>query len=87
MMIARWHFEAKFGHKQEAIALGKEWDEQIGKQTDLDIEGSRTVTGYRRREGIRRASRLSSPGLVRASGVFRQDCTSWHTPATSARQC
>ena len=45
MMIARWHFEAKFGHKQEAIALGKEWDEQIGKQTDLDVEGSRTVTG------------------------------------------
>ena len=44
-MIARWHFEAKFGHKREAIALSKEWDEQIGKQTDLDMEGARMVTG------------------------------------------
>ena len=44
-MIARWHYLAKFGHKQEAIALSKEWDEQIGKQTGLDIEGSRMVTG------------------------------------------
>ena len=45
MMIARWHFEAKFGHKQEAIALSRQWDEEIGKQTDLDIEGARMVTG------------------------------------------
>lgn len=44
-MIARWQFEAKFGHKQEAIALSKEWDEQIGKQTDLDVAGARMVTG------------------------------------------
>lgn len=44
-MIARWHFQAKFGHKQEAIALSKEWDEQIGKQTDIDIDGARMLTG------------------------------------------
>lgn len=44
-MIARWHFQAKFGHKQEAIALSKEWDEQIGKQTDVDIERARMLTG------------------------------------------
>ena len=44
-MIARWHFEAKFGHKQEAIALSKEWDQQIGKQTDLDVQNARMITG------------------------------------------
>lgn len=44
-MIARWHFDATFGHKQEAIALSKEWDAQIGKQTDLDMDNARMVTG------------------------------------------
>lgn len=44
-MIARWHFQAKFGHKQEAIGLSKEWDEQIGKQTGLPIESARMATG------------------------------------------
>lgn len=44
-MIARWHFESKFGHKHEAIALSREWDEQIGKQTDLNVEGARMITG------------------------------------------
>ncbi|NND89730.1 MAG: hypothetical protein HKN42_02615 [Granulosicoccus sp.] len=45
MMIARWHFQAKFGHKQEAIDLSKEWDEQIGAQTNLNVQGARMVTG------------------------------------------
>jgi hypothetical protein len=45
MMIARWHFQARFGHKQEAIALSKQWDEQIGAQTNLDVSGRRIVTG------------------------------------------
>ncbi|WP_112322365.1 hypothetical protein [Oceanibium sediminis] len=44
-MIARWHFDAKFGHKQEAIALSKQWDEQIGKQTDIDMDKARMLSG------------------------------------------
>jgi len=44
-MIARWQFTAKFGHKQEAIDLIKQWNEQIGSQTDIDISNERTVTG------------------------------------------
>ncbi len=45
MMIARWHFNARIGHKQEAIALLKEWDEQIGVQTDIDTSRQRLITG------------------------------------------
>ncbi len=45
MMIARWHFDAKFGHKAEAIQLGKEWAEQIGRQTNLDMDKVRYATG------------------------------------------
>ncbi|MDU8913966.1 hypothetical protein [Aestuariicoccus sp. MJ-SS9] len=45
MMIARWTCEAKFGHKTEALALHKEWEEQIGVQTDIDVSRSRTLTG------------------------------------------
>lgn len=45
MMIARWQFTAKFGHKNEAIKLIKEWNEQIGAQTNIDVSKERLVTG------------------------------------------
>ena len=45
MMIARWTCEAKFGRKNEALALHKEWEEQIGSQTDIDVSKTRTLTG------------------------------------------
>lgn len=45
MMIARWQFTAKFGHKQEAVDLIKEWNKQIGAQTNIDISKTRTITG------------------------------------------
>lgn len=45
MMIARWTCEAKFGFKNEALALHKEWQEQIGSQTDIDVSKTRTLTG------------------------------------------
>ena len=45
MMLARWQFQARFGHKNEAINLLKEWNEQIGAQTDFDITRSRILTG------------------------------------------
>lgn len=45
MMIARWQFTAKFGHKDEAIKLIKEWNEQIGAQTDVDVVNQRIITG------------------------------------------
>ncbi len=45
MIIARWQFTAKFGRKQEAISLIKEWNEQIGAQTNIDVTKARLVTG------------------------------------------
>jgi hypothetical protein len=45
MMLARWQFQARFGHKNEAIKLLKQWNEQIGAQTDIDVTGSRILTG------------------------------------------
>ena len=45
MMIARWTCEAKFGHKNEALDLLNEWNEQIGAQTDIDMARSRTLSG------------------------------------------
>ena len=44
-MIARWNFEARFGYKGEAITLIKEWNQQIGSQTDIDISSVRLITG------------------------------------------
>ena len=45
MMIAIWQFTAKFGYKQEAIALIQEWNEQIGSQTNIDMSAVRLTTG------------------------------------------
>ena len=45
MMIARWQFQARFGHKSEAINLLQQWNQEIGAQTDIDVSGSRIVTG------------------------------------------
>ena len=45
MMIARWQFTAKFGRKQEAIDLMKEWNQEIGAQTNIDVSKGRIVTG------------------------------------------
>ena len=44
-MIARWQFTAKFGRKQEAIALIKEWNVQIGAQTNIDVSKAQIATG------------------------------------------
>lgn len=44
MMIARWHCEARFGHKQEALSLVKEWQEKIGSQTVIG-DDARILTG------------------------------------------
>jgi hypothetical protein len=45
MMIARWQYTAKFGRKQEAIDLMKQWSQQIGSQTDIDMSKERVLTG------------------------------------------
>lgn len=44
-MIARWQFTARFGRKQEAIDLIKEWNDQIGAQTNIDMSKSRLTSG------------------------------------------
>ena len=45
MMIARWQFTAKFGQKQKALDLIKEWNAQIGAQTNIDTSKERIITG------------------------------------------
>lgn len=45
MMIARWRFTAVFGRKQEAIDLIKQWNAEIGSQTNLDVSSERILTG------------------------------------------
>ncbi|MEO0344080.1 MAG: hypothetical protein AAF198_11650 [Pseudomonadota bacterium] len=45
MMIARWSCEAKFGMKGEALALLKEWQEQIGAQVGMEAKRLRTISG------------------------------------------
>ncbi|MEX5728524.1 hypothetical protein Ga0609869_001877 [Rhodovulum iodosum] len=45
MMIARWHIQTRFGHKQAAIDLIQEWKTEIRAQTELDMSAARLVTG------------------------------------------
>ena len=44
-MIARWHVQAKFGHKQAVIDLMNEWSREIGSQTDIDMTKARLING------------------------------------------
>lgn len=45
MFIARWQIDARFGHKQEALELMKEWERDIGAKAGLDPSRSSVATG------------------------------------------
>lgn len=45
MFIARWQIDARFGHKQEALELMKEWEREIGAKVGLDPKRSSVATG------------------------------------------
>lgn len=45
MMIARWHVQARFGHKQQAIDLLKRWDREIGPQAGIPAGTQQILTG------------------------------------------
>lgn len=45
MIVARWHIQARFGHKQKAIDSLKSWYEEVGSQIGWTKENSRILTG------------------------------------------
>jgi hypothetical protein len=45
MIIARWHIQARFGHKQAVIDSMQEWHRTIGKQIGWTDENVRLSTG------------------------------------------
>lgn len=45
MMIARWRIDARFGHKEEAIKLMKQWDDEFGSKVGWTSEKMRLTTG------------------------------------------
>jgi hypothetical protein len=45
MFIARWIIDAKFGHKDETLALCRKWQEEVGARVGLPRSASRVLTG------------------------------------------
>ncbi|SRR5258706_3627295 len=45
MMVARWSIVAKFGYKQELIALMERWINEIGPQVGYTKDKMRLITG------------------------------------------
>lgn len=45
MMIARWHIDARFGHKQTVIDSLKKWGAEIGSQIGWTSDKVRIATG------------------------------------------
>jgi hypothetical protein len=45
MFIARWRIDARFGHKQEAMALLKQWMDEVGAEIGFTRKNGRLVTG------------------------------------------
>ena len=45
MFIARWQIDARFGYKQQAIELMREWERDIGPKAGIDPSRSTVATG------------------------------------------
>ncbi len=45
MMVARWQIEARFGHKDQALASMKKWIKQIGSKAGMEPDKVRVLTG------------------------------------------
>ncbi len=45
MMIARWHIDARFGHKQAVLDAVKAWGRDIGQQIGWHFDKMRITTG------------------------------------------
>ena len=45
MMIARWHIDARFGHKQTVIESVQRWGRDIGEQIGWGADKVRITTG------------------------------------------
>ncbi len=45
MIIARWHIDARFGHKQAAVELLERWCVEIGSQIGWSKDNLRIATG------------------------------------------
>jgi len=45
MFVARWHVEARFGHKQNVVDLMRRWMEEIGSQVGTDKMNVQLLTG------------------------------------------
>lgn len=45
MMIARWHIDARFGHKQAVIDAMKSWSKEIAPQIGWTADKMRLSTG------------------------------------------
>jgi hypothetical protein len=45
MMIARWSIDARFGHKQQVIALMQRWLSEIAPQIGFSADRTRLLTG------------------------------------------
>ena len=72
MMIARWHVEAKFGHKNEVIGLMKEWDQQVARQIGLDVDRQRMVTGSVGAKEAVIETEMEISGLAELGEVFEK---------------
>src|SRR5262245_47430571 len=45
MFVARWMIDAKFGHKDETIAIWKKWQQEVGERVGMKRSTSRVLTG------------------------------------------
>ncbi|NIP32069.1 MAG: hypothetical protein GTO02_21905 [Candidatus Dadabacteria bacterium] len=45
MIVARWHIDARFGHKQTVLESLKNWNDTIGTQIGWSGDKVRIITG------------------------------------------
>lgn len=45
MFIGRWIVEAKFGHRDEMLAISKRWQQEVGERVGMTQGKSRVLSG------------------------------------------
>lgn len=72
MFIARWQIDARFGYKQQAIELMREWEREIGAKAGIDPSRSVVTTGSIGALEATIENNISVESLAELEGFFQK---------------
>lgn len=71
-MLAHWHIDARFGHKDDVVRLIQRWKDEIAPQVGLDGARSRMMIGSVGAQESRVISEFEVDGMRQLEDAFRK---------------